>query len=39
MMDFFNKQMHIFGLAQAVGAPILACQINFDKNYAFLEVL
>lgn len=37
MMDFFNQQMHISGLAQAPGNPILACQINLDKNFAFLE--
>ena len=36
-MDFFNQQMHISGLAQAEGNPILACQINVDKNFAFLE--
>lgn len=37
MMDFFNQQMHIAGLAQAPGNPVLACQINLDKNFAFLE--
>lgn len=37
-MDFFNQQMHLCGLAQAVGNPILACQINLDKNFAFIEV-
>lgn len=37
MMDFFNQQMHLCGLAQAVGNPILACQINLDKNFAFIE--
>ncbi|XP_014664494.1 PREDICTED: splicing factor U2AF 50 kDa subunit-like isoform X2 [Priapulus caudatus] len=37
MMDFFNHQMKITGLAQAAGNPILACQINLDKNFAFLE--
>uniref|UniRef100_T1JHC7 U2 snRNP auxiliary factor large subunit n=1 Tax=Strigamia maritima TaxID=126957 RepID=T1JHC7_STRMM len=37
MMDFFNQQMHVAGLAQALGNPILACQINLDKNFAFLE--
>jgi len=38
MMDFFNQQMHLSGLAQAPGNPILACQVNLDKNFAFLEV-
>lgn len=37
MLDFFNQQMHLCGLAQGPGNPILACQINFDKNYAFIE--
>lgn len=37
MMNFFNQQMHMSGLAQADGNPILACQVNLDKNYAFLE--
>lgn len=37
MMDFFNQQMHLIGLAQAEGNPVLACQINLDKNFAFLE--
>lgn len=38
MMDFFNSQMHACGFAQAAGNPILACQINLDKNFSFLEV-
>lgn len=38
MMEFFNQQMHLSGLAQAAGNPVLACQINLDKNFAFLEV-
>ena len=37
MMEFFNQQMHLSGLAQAAGNPVLACQINLDKNFAFLE--
>ena len=37
MMDFFNQQMHLSGLAQADGNPILASQVNLDKNFAFLE--
>lgn len=39
MMDFFNQQMQLCGLAQAPGNPVLACQINLDKNFAFIEVL
>lgn len=39
MMEFFNQQMHLSGLAQAAGNPVLACQINLDKNFAFLEVI
>lgn len=38
MMDFFNHQMKLSGLAQAEGNPIIAVQINLDKNFAFLEV-
>lgn len=38
MMDFFNHQMKITGLAQAEGNPVIAVQINLDKNFAFLEV-
>ena len=37
MMAYFNDQMHLSGLAQAAGNPVLACQINLDKNFAFLE--
>lgn len=37
MMDFFNAQMHACGFSQAPGNPVLACQINLDKNFAFLE--
>ncbi|XP_071947763.1 splicing factor U2AF 50 kDa subunit-like [Antedon mediterranea] len=37
MIDFFNHQMHLTGLAQASGKPVLAVQINHDKNFAFLE--
>ena len=39
MMDFFNHQMRFTGLAQAEGNPVIAVQINLDKNFAFLEVL
>ncbi|KAK3089630.1 hypothetical protein FSP39_005198 [Pinctada imbricata] len=37
MMDFFNHQMKLTGLAQAEGNPVIAVQINLDKNFAFLE--
>ena len=39
MMDFFNNQMKMAGLAQAEGSPVIACQVNLDKNFAFLEVM
>ena len=39
MMDFFNEQMTLTGLNQTEGVPIIAVQINLDKNFAFLEVL
>lgn len=37
-MDFFNQQMQLAGLSQADGPPVIAVQINLDKNFAFLEV-
>ncbi|KAM3175824.1 U2 small nuclear RNA auxiliary factor 2 [Hymenolepis weldensis] len=37
MMDFFNKQMKSQNLVQAEGNPIIAVQINMEKNFAFLE--
>ena len=37
MMDFFNQQMHLSGLAQAEGNPILASQVNLDKNFALFN--
>ncbi|KAH3861347.1 splicing factor U2AF 50 kDa subunit-like isoform X2 [Dreissena polymorpha] len=37
MMDFFNDQMKMSGLAQAEGNPVIAVQINLDKNFAFVE--
>jgi splicing factor U2AF subunit len=37
MMDFFNQQMGLTGLAQSEGMPVIAVQINLDKNFAFLE--
>ncbi|MEQ2161675.1 U2 small nuclear RNA auxiliary factor 2 [Goodea atripinnis] len=39
MMDFFNAQMRLGGLTQAPGNPVLAVQINQDKNFAFLEAI
>ena len=38
MMEFFNEKMVTTGLTQATGNPVLAVQINLDKNFAFLEV-
>lgn len=38
MMDYFNNQMKIAGLTQGEGDPVIACQVNLDKNYAFIEV-
>ncbi|XP_036597973.1 splicing factor U2AF 65 kDa subunit-like [Trichosurus vulpecula] len=37
MMDFFNAQMRLEGLVPAPGNPVLAVQINQEKNFAFLE--
>ncbi|CAF1251196.1 unnamed protein product [Rotaria sordida] len=37
MMEFFNQQMHLTGLSQTEGNPVIAVQINLDKNFAFLE--
>uniref|UniRef100_A0AC35U8V4 Splicing factor U2AF subunit n=1 Tax=Rhabditophanes sp. KR3021 TaxID=114890 RepID=A0AC35U8V4_9BILA len=37
MLDFFNQQMTYARLSQAPGNPVLACQINLDKNFAFIE--
>uniref|UniRef100_A0A8C4N7F7 Splicing factor U2AF subunit n=2 Tax=Eptatretus burgeri TaxID=7764 RepID=A0A8C4N7F7_EPTBU len=38
MVEFFNNQMKLAGLATAPGSPVLAVQINLDKNFAFLEL-
>lgn len=38
MAEFFNAQMQLAGLSQAPSNPVLAVQINQDKNFAFLEV-
>ncbi|KAK2915852.1 hypothetical protein QQF64_024217 [Cirrhinus molitorella] len=37
MAEFFNTQMRLAGLSQAPSNPVLAVQINQDKNFAFLE--
>ncbi|CAF4706298.1 unnamed protein product [Rotaria sp. Silwood1] len=37
MMEFFNQQMQLTGLSQTEGHPVIAVQINLDKNFAFLE--
>lgn len=37
MVDFFNDRMHESKLSQAPGLPVLAVQVNHDKNFAFLE--
>ncbi|KAL3320822.1 U2 small nuclear RNA auxiliary factor 2 [Cichlidogyrus casuarinus] len=37
MMEFFNDNMRSQGLCQAEGDPIIAVQINMEKNFAFLE--
>uniref|UniRef100_A0AAY5EWJ6 Splicing factor U2AF subunit n=1 Tax=Electrophorus electricus TaxID=8005 RepID=A0AAY5EWJ6_ELEEL len=37
MAEFFNAQMRLARLIQAPSNPVLAVQINQDKNFAFLE--
>ncbi|XP_065065497.1 splicing factor U2AF 50 kDa subunit-like [Rhopilema esculentum] len=37
MIDFFNAKMIEAKLTTQPGNPVLACQINLDKNFAFLE--
>ncbi|KAM8965797.1 splicing factor U2AF 65 kDa subunit-like [Sarcophilus harrisii] len=37
MIQFFNVQMCIRGLAQPSSRPVMAAQINHEKNFAFLE--
>ena len=32
MMEFFNQQMHLAGLAQAAGNPVLACQVCMSRK-------
>jgi len=38
-MQFFNEQMQMCGLVNTKekGDPVIACQVNQDKNFAFLE--
>ena len=38
MIDFFNAKMRESDLSRQTGNPVLACQINLEKNFAFLEV-
>ncbi len=38
MLRFFNEKMAAAGLGTAAGPPVLAVQINMDKNFAFVEV-
>lgn len=38
MIDFFNAKMRESDIAKQPGNPVLACQINLEKNFAFLEV-
>ncbi|XP_065659280.1 splicing factor U2AF 65 kDa subunit isoform X4 [Hydra vulgaris] len=37
MVDFFNAKMRESDIARQPGNPVLACQINLEKNFAFLE--
>ncbi|KAG9511245.1 Splicing factor U2AF 50 kDa subunit [Fragariocoptes setiger] len=37
MIDFFQQQMASSGFTVGSGNPVIACQINLDKNFAFLE--
>ncbi|XP_047143470.1 splicing factor U2AF 65 kDa subunit isoform X4 [Hydra vulgaris] len=37
MVDFFNAKMRESDMARQPGNPVLACQINLEKNFAFLE--
>lgn len=38
MMDFFNNQINQAGMSTGEGNAIISCQVNLDKNFAFLEV-
>lgn len=37
MIDFFNAKMRESNIVKFSGNPVLACQINVEKNFAFLE--
>lgn len=37
MQSHFNEQMKMAGVTQSDGDPVIACQVNIDKNFAFLE--
>ncbi|XP_022085022.1 splicing factor U2AF 50 kDa subunit-like [Acanthaster planci] len=37
MVDFFNNKMQELHLTTNPGKPVLAVQVNHDKNFAFLE--
>lgn len=37
MINFFNEKMKEANLMSAPGNPVLAVQINMDKNFAFIE--
>ena len=39
MINFFNDKMQESRLCSAPGYPVLAVQINMDKNFAFVEVI
>jgi splicing factor U2AF subunit len=37
MLEFFQQQMDLKGLSNVAGASVLGVQINYDKNFAFVE--
>ncbi|KAJ3186164.1 U2 small nuclear RNA auxiliary factor 2 [Gaertneriomyces sp. JEL0708] len=37
LMDFFNSTMSQLNVTTATGSAVIACQLNHDKNYAFIE--
>lgn len=40
LADFFNERMKEMNIGtSASGNPVLAVQCNYEKNYAFVEVL
>lgn len=40
LADFFNQKMKEMNIGtSAAGDPVLAVQCNYEKNYAFIEVL